>query len=102
MFEHGVRQLAHTVLQQTLACCLLELADLLSNVPLDERSIPSKRLLQGSRRDVLGHTVYPLCVLSLPGGPDGGESFVGLLTHQERIWHEQKLFEVFSNIRAVE
>src|SRR6266850_1144267 len=102
ILEHCVRQLAHAILQQTRARLLLELPDLLGNVSLYERSVPLKRLLLRSGRDILGHTVYPVRVFSLPCGPDPGEECVGLLTHQERVWHEQKLVEVFLNIRAVE
>ena len=47
-FKHRVRQLAHAILQQTLARLLFEFPDLLSNIPLYERSVPLKRLLQGS------------------------------------------------------
>ncbi len=48
MLEQRERQLAHAILQQTLARLLLELPDLLSNIPLDELGIPLERLLQGS------------------------------------------------------
>ena len=46
--------------------------------------------------------VYPVRVFSLPGGPDLGKEFVGLLPHQERVWHKQELVKVFLNIWAVE
>lgn len=100
--KHRLRQFSHAILQQTLARLLLELPDLLSNVPLYEASIPLKRLLEGSGRDILGHAVDPVRVFSLPGWPDLGEELVGLLTHQERVWHEQEVVEVFLNIRAVQ
>src|SRR5260221_2609378 len=102
MLEHGVRQLAHAILQQALAWRLLELLNFLSNIPLDERSVPLQRFLQGSGRDILWHTVYLVRHFPLSGRPDFGEALVGLLTHQERVWHEQKLVEVLLNIRAVE
>src|SRR6266567_290827 len=101
MLEHCVRQLAHAILHQTLARLLFELPDLLSNVSLYECSVPLKRLLPGSGRNVLGHTVYPVRVFSFPGRPDLGKHFVGLPTYQERVWHEEKLVEVCLNIRAV-
>src|SRR3954454_12516302 len=83
--EHCMRQLAHAILQQTLARLLLELSDLLNNVSLDECSVPLKRLLQGSGRDILGHTVYPVRVFSLPGRPNHCEAQVGFLAYHERV-----------------
>jgi hypothetical protein len=102
MLEHCACQLAHAILHQTLPRRLLELPDLLRHVPRYERSVPLERLLQGSGRDILGHIVYSVRVFSLSGRPDLGEGFVGLLTHQERVGHGQKLAKVFLNIRAVE
>src|SRR5215216_3679243 len=51
---------------------------------------------------MLRHAVDPVRLFSLPGWPDHGEAFVGPSAHQERVWQEQKLVEVFLDIHAVE
>src|SRR5437588_857957 len=96
MLEHCVRQLAHAILQQALAWRLLELLNFLSNISLDECSVPLKRFLQAPGRDILGHGVYPVGHLPFSGRPCLGERCVGLLTHQERVRHEQERVEVLS------
>src|SRR6266498_3884394 len=82
VLEQGVRQLAHAILQQTRARLLLELSDRLSNIPLYKCRVPLKRLLQASRRDIFGHTIYLVCHFPLASRPDLSKPFIGYPTYQ--------------------